>query len=120
MPPGQCSAPLNVSTKVLQTGHEGALRQVPGTPMSPHPNIASGLEVAHEGGQPARLVADEEEVVVVGEDPVVDHANAVAPRGAREGTDQDGIEPRRGPQQEAALEAAVGDLDETAPLRDVA
>jgi hypothetical protein len=79
-----------------------------------------GLEVAHEGGQSPGLVADEEEVEMVGEDPVVDHADAVVPGGSGKGADQDGVEPRRGPQQEAVLEAAVGDLDEAAPLRDVA
>jgi hypothetical protein len=48
---------------------------------------------------------------VVGEDPVVDDADAVAPRGAGEGADQDGLEPRRGPQEEPALEAAIDDLE---------
>jgi hypothetical protein len=48
------------------------------------------------------------------------HLDSVAPRAAGQQAENDLVQGLAGPQQQAALDGPVGDLDEAAPGRDVA
>ncbi|MDH3523877.1 MAG: hypothetical protein OES32_09850 [Acidobacteriota bacterium] len=72
---------------------------------------ASRVDVAHEAGELLDALGSQQQVGVIAEVDEAADSHAVALLEVGQGPLDDGLELRRGPQQEAPLDDAAGDLD---------
>src|SRR6185295_13837794 len=75
-----------------------------------------GKEVAHESGELLAVGGPGQEMQMVAQDDESRDLDAIAALGAGEGAQDDLVEQRVGPEQEAALDRAAGDVEESAPF----
>src|SRR6185295_10331171 len=81
-------------------------------------DLASQLreEVAHEAGKLLAIGGPSQDMQVVGQEDESRELDAVAALGPCQGSQDDLVEQKAGPEQEAALDRAAGDVEESAPF----